>query len=94
MKLKLSIYEKLILYLLLNVLNYQLSNADCGLPAIPFNAQIDNVKSIYYEGESVEYHCELDELKLFGNNKRTCIKSRWEGSLPKCGMLIVLLFKC
>jgi hypothetical protein len=66
---------------------------DCGLPALPFNAFINNVKQVYFESETVEYHCQLDELKLVGNKVRTCLSSKWHGTLPKCGKLRFITIK-
>jgi hypothetical protein len=63
----------------------KLINGDCGLPAIPFNAQIDRVQQVYDEGDSVQYYCQLEDLKLIGNNSRKCVDSQWIGNIPRCG---------
>ena len=54
-------------------------------------AQINEsqLKQNYPEGDSIEYHCELDGLKLVGNPSRRCQRGQWIGSIPRCGNVMI-----
>lgn len=68
----------LIVVLVINEL-VEYSSADCGLPAIPVGSQISQIKSLYNEGEAVDYRCEWESAKLIDGGRRTCRESLWQG---------------
>lgn len=75
------ILRNIFIFLILSSLVF----SDCGLPAIPPNAKIKDLKTFYPENATIEYYCELSELKLLGGSIRECKNSKWVGSVPRCG---------
>jgi len=67
------------------LLKLQLIKSDCGLPAIPPNAKINDFSPQYLEDTKIEYYCELPELELLGGKVRVCKNGKWVGSIPRCG---------
>ena len=53
---------------------------------------MQQVKHKYEEGESVEYHCELEGLTLIGGASRKCLNGKWTGTIPRCGKYLILIW--
>jgi len=64
--------------------------SDCGPPAKPIGAQIDDeidaTSSTFQEGFGIEYSCRNGFVSPSFDYERTCVRGKWEGSTNlKCG---------
>ncbi len=57
---------------------------DCGTPGQPANGHVYGLKERSSEGNEVVYSCK-DNYRLIGDHKRTCMRGRWTGEVPRCG---------
>ncbi|CAG2174140.1 unnamed protein product [Oppiella nova] len=56
-------------------------------PAMPVHAKVRPLLGTYTEDDIVDYYCEYTDMKLIGNARRKCNKSRWTGDIPQCGSI-------
>jgi hypothetical protein len=86
-----SNFNKSISFLVFLIFSFiHLINCDCGLPSIPTNSKINDLKTKYIEGDKIEYYCELPELTLLGGKVRECKNGKWIGSIPRCGKFQII----
>lgn len=81
---RILMYERVMIIFILIFTKIILIECDCGLPSFPFGSKVRPLKSVYLQGDQVEYYCEAEETTLIGNNVRVCNSSKWSGPIPAC----------
>src|ERR1700728_620081 len=82
-----TIYLLLLIFCVFNAIKCYYIGSRCGYPGLPHDTQIYPDKTVYEDGDEVNYSCPYDKIYVKTQTKK-CVAGVWLGPRSTCGYFI------